>query len=161
VLLHGATNMLREDAGGVIRTYRSQSQLMICVAAVVVFNAINCKEVLEGVDGPAALILRVAFAVGYTMFGLKAGFSYLRATPEGVRVSNVFQSFSLRWSEIERFEIGRWQLLPYVCLIRLKGGRTMHAGGIQESRWGQGSAEGMVTDLNAELAQRSQVLANV
>jgi hypothetical protein len=134
------------------RTYRNRSQLLVCVAAVVVFDALNLDAVLSGRQGIALLAGTILGSVLFTVVGLKAGFSSLRATPEGIRVSNVFESFSLRWSEIERFEIGRWQL-PYVCLIRLKDGRTMHAGGIQESRWGHGSAEGMVADLNAELAR--------
>jgi hypothetical protein len=152
--------MLRGAAGSATRTYRSQSQMVVCVAAVVVVDALNLNVMLSGSQGPALLVGMILFSILYTIFGLKAGFAYLKTTPEGIRVSNVFQSFSLRWGEIERFEIGRWQLLPYVCLIHFKGGRTMHASGIQESRWGHGSAEGMVTDLNAELAQRLQVPVN-
>jgi hypothetical protein len=123
---------------------------------VAVVNVINLVAVADGVDGVAFFVGRIAFSAAFTIAGLRAGFSSLTATEDGVQVSNTFENFTLRWNEIERFEIGRWKFLPSVCLIHLRDGRKMHATGIQEARIGDWSAEYMVDDLNAELARRTQ-----
>jgi hypothetical protein len=138
------------------RRYRRWSQLVVCVATVILVDALNFSAIAGDQQSTALLVGTVAFSVGFTIFGLRAGFSSLTTTGDGIRVSNTFSSFALQWSDVERFEIGRWKLLPYVCLIRLKDGRTLHATGIQEStRLGDGSAEDMVESLNAELARRA------
>lgn len=146
--------------GNVSRKYRNREQLVVCVAAVVVGNAINLIQMADGVDGAAAVVWGVAFSLVLTVVGLRVGFSSLTATDDGVHVSNTFSSFFLKWSEIERFEIGRWKLLPYSCLIYLRDGRKMHATGIQEARVGDHSAAYMVDDLNAELARRTKTPTN-
>lgn len=138
-----------------VRTYRSREQMVVCVAAVVVVDGLNLKAILGGGQGAALLVGTVLISILFTVAGLRAGFSSLTASEDGVRVSNAFSSFGLKWTEIERFEIGRWMLLPYVCLIRLKDGRTLHAAGVQEARIGNGWAEEAVDDLNAELAART------
>lgn len=119
-------------------------------------DALNAIAIAGGGEEPALLIARVAFSIAFTIFGLRAGFSSLTATDDGIRVSNPFSAFTLGWSEIERFAIGRWKLLPSSCLIHLRDGRKMYAAGIQEARIGDGSAADIVDDLNAELARRTQ-----
>jgi hypothetical protein len=143
-----------------VRTYRSREQLVVCVAAVVVVDALNLNAIHGGGQGTALLVGTVLFSILFTVAGLRAGLSSLTAREDGIRVSNAFSSFGLKWSEIERFEVGRWMLLPYVCLIRLKDGRTMHSAGVQEARIGNGWAEEVVDDLNAELAKRTGVGSN-
>ena len=142
--------------GSVLRKYRNREQLVGCVAAVAVVNVINLAAITDGVDGVAFLAGRIAFSVVFTIAGLRAGFSSLTATEDGVRVANTFSNFALRWNEIERFEIGRWRFLPYACLIHRRDGRRMHSTGIQEARIGNGSAAEIVDGLNAELARRTQ-----
>lgn len=139
-----------------LRTYRNREQLVGSVLTVVVVNALNLSAIAGGGQGIALLAGTVLVSILFTIAGLRAGFSSLTATEDGVRVSNTFENFTLRWSEIERFEIGRWKFLPSVCLIHLRDGRKMHATGIQEARVGNHSAAYMVDDLNAELARRTQ-----
>lgn len=77
------------------------------------------------------------------------------ASGEGIYVANFASSFNLRWEEIERFDIGRWSFLPYVCLIHLRDGEVRHAFGIEEStQRPNGSAEEIIEELNNELARR-------
>ena len=61
-------------------------------------------------------------------------------TGEGVDVRNFFGSRFILWQEIERFTIGRFQLLPAVCVIVLQNGDTYHAGAIQASEYHQKSS---------------------
>lgn len=134
--------------------YRNREQLVICVAAVVIVNALNAIAIAGGGGEEAGLVIgRVSFSAVFTTVGLRAGFSFLSMTKTGVHVSNTFSSFDIKWAEIDQFVIGRWKLLPYVCLIILKNGRTLHATGVQEARVGDGSAQDMVADLNTELAR--------
>lgn len=133
---------------------------MGCVLTVLVVDALNLSAIAGGGQGIALLAGTVLVSILFTTAGLRAGFSSLTATENGVRVKNTIVRDTLRWSEIERFEIGRWKLLPSVCLIHLRDGRKMHATGIQEARIGDHSAAYMVDDLNAELTQRTQELAD-
>lgn len=142
------------------RTFRNREHLVGCVLTVVVIDALNLSAIAGGRRGTALLAGTVLVSILFTLVGLRAGFSSLTANEEGVRLSNTFSRFTLKWSEIERFEIGRWKFLPSVCLIHLRDGRKMHATGIQEARIGNYSAAYMVDDLNAELARRTQKLAD-
>lgn len=125
-----------------------------------VFDLLNAIAIAGGGEEAALLISRIGFSIVFTIVGLRAGFSSLTATEDGIRVVNPFSTFSLRWNEIERFAIGRWKLLPTSCLIYLRDGRKMYAAGIQEARIGDYSAAYMVDDLNAELARRTQISAS-
>lgn len=136
------------------RTYRKRSRLIICAVAVAVVDGLNVAAIAGGGQSVSLAVGTIAISTGFSIVGLRAGFSSLSTTNEGIRVVNAFSSFALRWSEIERFEIGRWKLLPYVCLIHLKDGSTMHAGGIQEStRFKDFSAKDIVDGLNARLTR--------
>ena len=74
--------------------------------------------------------------------------------PEGLHVINLLTVFDLTWDEIDRFEIGRWKLLPAVCLIRLRNGETSHIFGIEENFYFPGeSGRKLVDELNAELSE--------
>jgi hypothetical protein len=68
----------------------------------------------------------------------------------------MFSSFDLKWSQIERFDIGRSGMLPAVCRVHMKDGRVLRAFGIQESNYSAarrlGAAKAMAEDLNKELA---------
>lgn len=139
--------------GYVMRTYRNREQMVVCAAAVVVVDALNLSALMEGGQGNSLLVGTILVSILFTIVGLRAGLSSLKATENGILISNPLSRFSLKWEEIERFEIGRWKFLPSVCLIYLKDGRKMHASGIQEARIGDFSAANMVDDLNAELAR--------
>lgn len=69
---------------------------------------------------------------------------------------NMFSSFDLEWSQIERFEFGRAGIVPGVCRIHTKSGKVRNAFGISESNYsavrGGGAANRMVEELNKELS---------
>lgn len=68
---------------------------------------------------------------------------------------NIFSRFKLGWTDIERFEIGRWGVFPYVGLIHLCSGEAKHVIGIQErTNFPDGSGEEMVNELNSEVRKR-------
>jgi Bacterial PH domain len=75
----------------------------------------------------------------------------------GIRVRNLFNAFTLRWDEIEKFNIGRSGVLGAVCRIHTHDGKTLRAFGIQESHLATvGSSHPAVEiaeALNQELAE--------
>ncbi len=133
--------------------YRNREQLVVCVAAVVAVDALNAIAIAGGGEEVGLIIGRIGFSIVFTILGLRAGFSSLTMTSTGVHVSNTFSRFDIKWAEIDQFVIGRWKLLPYVCLIILKNGRILHATGVQEARVGDDAAKNMVAELNTELAR--------
>ena len=72
---------------------------------------------------------------------------------DGIKVRNFFGSFSLKWSEIDRFEVGWWWLAD-VCVIHMVDGEQRRATAIYEGGLvPNGSAKEMVSSLNMELQQ--------
>jgi hypothetical protein len=84
----------------------------------------------------------------------RLGQSKLVTTEDGVRVSNPWSRYELRWEQIDRFELGRWRLNPAVCLIRHVDGSIKPAIGVAEGNLGTGSAQKSVDALNDQLARR-------
>jgi hypothetical protein len=104
----------------------------------------------------ANIYIGIVFSVVFSAVGGRLAWSAIFTSPRGIHVANFMSSFDLRWEEIERFAIGRWKLLPYVCLIHLKNGKVKHAFGIEEStQRPDGSADEMAEELNHELIARS------
>ena len=128
------------------------------------------QAILVGSIGVGFTIIMAAgltseFRVGRIFGGLSLvvmggiGFRFIRSGIEvfdsGVRVRNIFSTLELPWQQIDKFEIGDSGFLSMVCLIRLKGGETRRAVGIQErTNFPSGSAEAIVEELNSELARR-------
>ncbi|HWI94451.1 MAG TPA: hypothetical protein VNS60_00105 [Solirubrobacterales bacterium] len=134
--------------------YRSNSQLAVGIVIAVVAGAWAIGS-LAGGDQTSLAIAGVLFGLMFVILGLRLAWAAIFSSSDGIRVANIFSSFDLSWHDIERFEIGRWKLLPYVCLIHLKDGKTTHAFGIEEStQRPNGSAEQMANELNRELIRR-------
>jgi hypothetical protein len=94
-------------------------------------------------------ILLIAFLILWVPSMIKLAYSGVFPGDEEVRIVNYLSSFDLKWTEIEKFEIGRWGMLPYVCRITLLSGERRHAIGIQErTNFPDGSGEKMVKELN-------------
>jgi hypothetical protein len=144
------------------RVYRSRVQLVVGVIWVLFINAVAIGKIVSKPDQPSTVIVAALFSVTFTLLGGRAAWAGIFTSDQGIHVANVFSSFNLQWQEIDRFEIGRWKLLPYVCLIYTTDGQVKHAFGIEEStNFPNGSAKQMVTELNQELARRIAVKREV
>jgi hypothetical protein len=142
----------REESGR--RLYRSRSQLILGVALLLLFDAFAVGLIFE-YHRARTFIFGVLFIVANTLLFLRLAAAAIVASENGIYVRNVFSSFDLKWEGIQRFDIGRWKLLPYVCLIHLRDGSVKHAMGISEStNFPNKSAERMTDELNEELANR-------
>jgi hypothetical protein len=105
---------------------------------------------------PIGMVLAGVYLIAILAICGRMANARLMVTDAGVRISNIFSSTELRWEEIERFEIGRWQIFPYVCLIRRRTGEVKHAFAIQErTNFPDGSGERMAEQMNGELHQRT------
>jgi hypothetical protein len=103
---------------------------------------------------PGTAIIAVVFLALYVPGCFRFARSRIVAHPGEVLIANVFSTRALAWTEIERFEIGRWTVFPYVCLVRMRNGEVEHAFGIQErTNFPDGSAELIAEKLNEELAK--------
>ena len=101
-----------------------------------------------------AVIYDLVFFVFTIAFAYRFARARGVASPEGLHVINLMTVFDLSWDEIDRFEIGRWKILPAVCLIRLQNGETSHIYGIEENYFFPGeSGRKLVEELNAELSE--------
>jgi hypothetical protein len=137
------------------RTYRGQSQLIGGVIALIIFDLAAIDEILRWRNRPVTVVLASLLFIGVTFIFGRMAMSKIQATVQGIRVANVFSTFELRWDEIDQFTVGRWKLLPYVCLVHIRGDGQRHAFSIQEStQRPNGSAEQMIDELNRELASR-------
>ncbi len=77
------------------------------------------------------------------------------ACDEGIYVANCLTSYKLKWSDIERFELGQFWLIPDVCLIyttrgKRRGATAVHGGGYPSSRSGKWMVEELTQELQAE-----------
>lgn len=132
------------------RVYRSRHQLIVCAVVGVVFWGIGFGMLFE-VRRPVVPALLVGFLVIWPCISVRAALARVVPSREGVRVQNVFSTFEVGWAEVERFEMGRRGILPYVCVVHLRDGGRRSATGIQErTNFPDGSAEEMVAALNTE-----------
>lgn len=99
-------------------------------------------------------ILASTFLLLYVPICIRFACARIAVLDNAILVANVFSSRSIRWRDIDRFQVGRWNLFPAVCLIYLSNGQVQHAFGIQErTNFPDGTAEGMAEDLNRELRE--------
>ncbi|MBS1884175.1 MAG: PH domain-containing protein [Actinobacteria bacterium] len=132
------------------QTFQSQSQVVAAAGVAVVTLFIGVGGLLSG----SSLAGKVAVVAGCGIVivgALRVGQAKLISTPTGVEVSNPFSHYSVAWSEIEKFELGRWKINPALCLIRLRDGGIKPVHGIFENNSGFGGGPKLVTELNEEL----------
>lgn len=137
------------------RVFRSRSQLIGGIVGGIFFDGLAIGVLLGGRERTSAVIFGVAFFLICTWVFGRLAWAAVYTSEEGIHVLNIFSSFDLKWDEIQRFDIGRWKLLPYVCLIHLRDGDQTHAFGLQEStNFPNESAKKMIAELTEELASR-------
>jgi PH (Pleckstrin Homology) domain-containing protein len=135
--------------------YQSRIQRIGGAVTGVVGAVFGVSMILES-QRTEGRIFAVLFLFTYVPICIRFARSRVEARPDGVFIANVFSNRSLRWDEIEGFEMGRWMLYPSVLLVRLRDGGVRHAFGIQErTNYPDESAGGMEEELNAELARRT------
>lgn len=140
--------------GSDLHTYRSKSQVIFGIIGILFFNALIIGMMAD-YHRTRTFIFGGLFLFANTYINVRAATAAVISSESGVRVRNVFGSFDLKWDEIQRFDIGRWKLLPYVCLIHLRDGGRTHAFGLQEStNFPNESAKRMTDELNEELTSR-------
>jgi hypothetical protein len=133
---------------------RSRSQVVGWVAVMFVFGALLVW---------AAIKERDAAPLGYVgvpllfLVCIRAAIQRVRVTDNGVDIRNFFGSRFIPWEEIDRFTVGRFQLLPAVGIVVLRDGSTYHAGAIQAPNITRGrpvnGATRLVDSLNLLLAE--------
>lgn len=147
--------MLNIKKGNVDHVYYSPSQKGVGIFCFVFFTLAFLDEAVRWGGNAFVLVLGIGGGVVNAVVCLRLAFARIESSERGIHVANVFTSFNLTWEQIDRFSIGRWTLLPYVCLIRLRDGTVQHATGIEENtNFANGSAEEIVDELNDELARR-------
>ncbi|MDQ3724685.1 MAG: hypothetical protein M3335_02140 [Actinomycetota bacterium] len=137
------------------QVYRSGGNTVAAVVWLVISNGFAISFVIRAPDSPPIIVLAGLYAAVSSFLFARLFFAGIFTSPRGIRVANIFKSFDLRWDEIQRFEMGRWKVIPRTCLIHLRDGRIKHAAGVEESaNFPSGSAEKMVEELNDELSRR-------
>ena len=110
-------------------------------------------------SGSTKAIVGTALIVFITLLCGRMAWTAVFAKPDSIRVANMFSSFDLSSGEIQRFDIGRSRVLPYVCRIHTKDGKVRYAIGVEEStNFKTGSAARLAAELNDELAIRTREL---
>lgn len=139
------------------RVYRSRVQFFIGIAAFILYSLLevatiaNTRHTVENVLLQSGTMIFILLVCG-RLICLK-----VLSRDNGLHVVNMFSSFDLVWREIDRFEVGRWGILPGVCRIYVRDGRVRNAIGISENGYvvmPEGPAGKMVEELNRELAER-------
>jgi hypothetical protein len=149
---------LKRDKGH--RVYRSRSQLIVGIFAMVMFDLFAVATIAHNPHRLETIYLQSSIIILSTIIFGRLAWAAVTIKDERLQVANIFSSFNLQWDQIERFELGRSGILPSVCRIRLKDGRTRSALGISESNYsamrGRGAAGQMVEELNHELVVRNE-----
>jgi hypothetical protein len=135
--------------------YRSREQAILGGIIGVIGCGVAIGMLLESKKTAGVVFVAMYFAVLLPII-VRFALSRVTASDSGVHVVNVFSSRKILWREIENFEIGRWSIFPYVCLIRLCNGQVEHAFGIQErTNFSDGSGKKLTGELNAELLRHA------
>lgn len=134
--------------------YRSRMQVVGGAATGIIGGLLGVLMLIES-DRPAEIIIASIFLAFFVPTSIRFARARIVTSDDAVFVANVFANRLLNWSDIERFEMGRWTIFPYVCLIRLRNGEVVHAFGIQErTNFPDESGEKMAEEMNAELRER-------
>ena len=141
--------------------YQSRTQRIGGAVTGVIGGLLGVSMLLEA-ERPGGRVFAALFLVIYVPICIRFARSRLVARRDDVFIANVFSNRSLAWDDIERFEMGRWTIFPYVCLVQMRSGDIEHAFGIQErTNFSDGSAERIAEELNEELGRRSSEEARV
>ena len=113
---------------------------------------LSAGKVLEGV---------VALGCGFLIIGLFWVWTGLWLHPDAIRVRNPLSSFSVNWSQIKSFQIGRHRFFPACLLIDLRDGSEKYVFSVQISNASMRKPDGwerhLVNQLNQLLeTQRSE-----
>jgi hypothetical protein len=137
------------------RIYRCRSNTVAVVIWLVISNGFAISFIIRAPNSPSIVTLAILYGTVSTFVFVRLLWAGIFTSSEGVHIANVFESFDLQWNEIQRFEMGRWKVIPRTCLIHLRDGRVKHAAGVEESvNFPKGDAEKMVDDLNDQLSER-------
>jgi hypothetical protein len=143
--------MTSPRGGATKRVYRSKEQAILSAIIGMIGLGAAIGLLIESKKAAGAIFTVLYFVVSLPII-FRFACSHISTSENGVHVVNVLSGSKIRWEEIETFSIGRWTLLPYVCLIHLRNGEAKHAVGIQErTNFADGSGEKLVGELNAEL----------
>jgi hypothetical protein len=110
--------------------FRSHSQLIAVVLVTLIFLGLLAGTAVKERNGPLIAIIMIPIIL---IGAVRLAMTRVMATDSGISVRNVFRSRFIPWDEIERFKVGRYQLLLAVCIIALRDGGTYHASAIQAS----------------------------
>lgn len=134
-------------------TYQSTLPMAAAGVAAIVFFLIGLSSAFNApsIAGKSAYAI-ICFSTSAALF--RCAQAKLVTTDEGVRVSNPWSRFELRWEEIDRFELGRWRINPAVCLVRQIDGEVRPVIGLAESNFRTGAVARDVEELNRELERR-------
>ncbi len=127
-----------------------------CLFAICAFAAIAFLEIgIEAINGGSGTVLVAFDFVLCTIFSVPAVRSLVYGvviTGTQLKIRNIMRTHVLRWDEVERFELARYDPWPRVGVAVLKSGRRVPMVGVQ---WAPLSrfAEKTVAGLNERLAE--------
>lgn len=134
------------------RVYRNPWNVPAAVIVAIVFGAFMVDGVVDDLDSSRPVNVSLVSLLLLLMICARGAWARIAVSDEVVCVANFFRSYSLSWSEINHFEIGRYWLLPEVCLIYTQGGKRKCASAVNEAGYPpNGSGHEMVEALNQEL----------
>lgn len=117
------------------RWYRSRQQAVIirlCAAIYVSGWAVATVIVVERIPSPlAGLLVVILPGWAYAWAIVRAGWMGIQVNDDGVRIRNLFRTRDIPWTEIERFSVGKTQILPAAGLAHLNDGSSVPISGIQ------------------------------
>lgn len=138
------------------KVYRHSSHHSMVLVGVLIFGGLILLAIVNADEADVVIVGVACLLVVLAIFA-RAAWSGISATDEGIHVANFFRSYSLKWTEIDRFDLGRYWLLPDVCLIYTTAGKRMCASAVHEGAIpANGSGRAAVKELTRELAQERE-----
>lgn len=117
------------------RWYRSREQALAIRLVAAVFVpcwAMATVIVLEKIPSPLATLLVVVLpGWAFAWAIVRAGWMGVQVTDDGARVRNLVRTREIPWTRIDRFSVGKTQLLPAAGLAHLTDGTVIPISGIQ------------------------------
>jgi len=140
-------------------TYRTRSAVVVDLACALLAPPLISAPALFGTWHGAQPIRFVFVALGLilSIISVRLAYCAIHVEPSGIRIVNPTSSRSIDWREIDRFELGRWGLLPRNCLVRLLDGSSVGVWAISARNPNlvrhDSAAEASVAELNVRLGQ--------
>lgn len=123
---------------------RLARQLLIALAVIIFALMASIFAPDDGILAQASGTFEAVFYATVTVammafFVWAAGYRALRAglfvSADGILVRNVFRTFSVRWPDVQRFELARLWLSPMVGYVVLRDGTRQNISVIFGSAW--------------------------